>query len=706
MCAERYWARTVKSLNPAFADVDVPLASTFMLSTKKGKEAYVEPVVKAGNYRFMVKVGKPNDSAGTKRGTKLARANFSCLMSGAPISPYYIRADAKAGRLGQKLMAIVAEGTRKRVYLPPSSLHERSAITSKPNWRPEIDFFQQALGFRVGNYGMSQWCDVFTDRQLSALEAFSALVTDASSEAKKAAIRAGYIDDDQHLGQGGTGAQAYADAVALYLAFGVNRLANRLATLCIGNRIGEKIEQVFKMQVLTMMWDFAETNVFSDSSGGWSGSIGWVPAAIENFPSAEHDGRAVQKNALNQCISDNKVVSTDPPYYDNVGYADLSDFFYVWLRRSQRVAFPSLFGTLTTPKQEELVATPARHNGSSGAEAFFLEGMSGAMHTLAERAHPSFPITIYYAFKQSQTQRDTGTTSTGWETFLDEVIRAGFAISGTWPVKTERGEGVRDLNRNSLASSVVLVCQSRLNTSPAATRRDFVNSLKSELPKALAKLQVGNIAPVDLAQAAIGPGMAVFTRYGKVLDAEGKPLSVRAALALINQVLDEVLAEQEGDFDPDTRFAPAWFEQHGFDEGVFGVADTLSKAKNTSVQGLVDAGVLASKGGKVRLLTPEELPSAWDPATEPRLTAWEMVHHLIRVLESGGEAAAGELAARLGTKAELARELCYRLYTLCERKKRAAEALSYNALVQSWPEIVRLAQESTDAPPPEQGVLL
>ena len=396
-----------------------------------------------------------------------------------------------------------------------------------------------------------------------------------------------------------------------------------------------------------------------------------------------------------------RLVSTDPPYYDNIGYADLSDFFYVWLRRSLKSLFPDLFATLAVPKAEELVATPYRHGSKDTAETFFLNGMTLAMRRLSEQAHPGFPVTIYYAFKQSETKGDTGTASTGWETFLDAVIRSGFAITGTWPMRTENATRLVGMVTNALASSVVLVCRRRPADAPAATRREFLTTLRSELPQALRLLQSGNVAPVDLAQAAIGPGMAVYTRYAKVLDVAGKPMSVREALALINQILDEVLAEQEGDFDADSRWALAWFDQYGFAEGDYGDAETLSKAKNTSVGGMVNAGILASQGGKVRLFAPEELPDDWDPTADARLTAWEAVHHLIRVLEARGETGAAALAATLGGTAETARELCYRLYTLCERKKRAAEALSYNGLVQSWPEISRLARSA----PTEQAAL-
>jgi putative DNA methylase len=387
-------------------------------------------------------------------------------------------------------------------------------------------------------------------------------------------------------------------------------------------------------------------------------------------------------------------VSTDPPYYDNIGYADLSDFFYVWLRRSLRSVFEDLFATLAVPKAEELVATPYRHGSKDKAETFFLDGMRQAMNRLAEQAHPAFPVTIYYAFKQSESDGVNGIVSTGWDTFLEAVIRAGFEVTGTWPMRTELGRRIIGSGTNALASSIILVCRKREADAPTATRREFVNALKAELPIALKLLQKGNIAPVDLAQSAIGPGMAVYTRYSKVLDAEGKPLSVREALILINQILDEVLAEQEGAFDSDTRWAVAWFDQYGFSEGEYGVAETLSKAKNTSVAGLMEANILISKAGKVRLFKPSELSPDWDPDKDKRLTAWEIVHHVIRILETDGEEAAAKMSARLGAKADSARDLAYRLYTICERKKRAENALSYNALVQSWSEIARLAQET------------
>ena len=396
---------------------------------------------------------------------------------------------------------------------------------------------------------------------------------------------------------------------------------------------------------------------------------------------------------MNQRISLDKCISTDPPYYDNIGYADLSDFFYVWLRRSLHSVYPDLFATMSTPKAEELVATPYRHGNREKAEAFFLEGMTRAMEGLAKQSHPAFPVTIYYAFKQSERNEEGGDSSSGWETFLEAVISAGFAITGTWPVRTEYTGNLKK-EVSALASSIVLVCRKRPQNAPSTTRKDFLAALKKELHPALRLLQSGNIAPVDLAQAAIGPGMGVYTRYSKVLDAQGQPLSVREALSLINEVLDETLAEREGEFDSESRWALAWFDQFAFGEGEYGMAETLSKAKNTSIQGLAQAGIVESRRGKVRLLPPGELSSEWDPAKDSHYTAWEGVHHLIRVLESEGEAGAADLAAKLGGRAEGARDLAYRLYNLCERKKRAAEALAYNGLVQSWPEIIRLSRET------------
>ena len=700
------WARTVRSPNPAFADVEVPLASTFMLSTKKGKEAYVEPVIEGRGYRFTVKVGTPEDAEAAKAGTKLARgANFRCLMSDTAITAGYIRSEAQAGRMGTRLMATVAEGDRGRVYFTPVASHETIPKTAQPAWKPDLIVPTPCHDVdRLPMYGMPTWGDAFTPRQLVALTSFSDLVAEAIERVERDATNAALPDDSNPLRDGGTGAAAYAEAVGVYLAFALSKVSNVGSSFASWMNDRGAFRETFARQAIPMVWDFAEANPFADAGGSLEAALDKGAMVINAFP-ALNTGSGGQFDAANQTISTDKLVSTDPPYYDNIGYADLSDFFYVWLRRALQSIYPDLFSTLAVPKAEELVATTHRHGNKEKAETFFLSGMTEAMRRLAERSHPAYPITIYYAFKQSETKGDTGTASTGWETFLDAALRAGFKISGTWPIRTEGAGRILAKGTNALASSIVLVCRQRPADAPMATRREFVAALRAELPSALAHLQSGNIAPVDLAQAAIGPGMAVFTRYAKVLDAEGNPVSVREALALINQLLDEVLAEQEGDFDADSRWALAWFEQQGFDEGEYGVAETLSKAKNTSIAGIVEGGILASSGGKVRLLRPDELADDWDPTTDDRLTVWEAVHHLIRALETGGEPEAARVVVRLGASADIARELAYRLYTICERKRRATEALSYNSLVQSWPEIADLARQERQEAPLKQGGL-
>ena len=706
------WARTVKSPNPAFRSIDVPLASSFLLSGKSGNEAFVEPVLGVSGYKFVVRKGPPQNPEAVLTGTKLARgANFRCVMSNAPISGDYIKAEGKAGRMGSRLMAIVAESPTGRVYLSPGATDESVAESAHPSWKPGGDVPPRLTGGTCVPYGLKEWGDLFTKRQLVALTTFADLVDEAVKKIRIVA-EASMGKDSCGLSSGGSGSYAYSEAVGIYLALSADRLADRNSTLC-GWDLAQAargreatVRNVFARQAIAMTWDFVEVNILAETAGSYDSALRSVFQVVERFHSNSALGEASQANAATQNISVNKVISTDPPYYNNIGYADLSDFFYVWLRRSLKGAFPELFSTLAVPKAEELVATPHRHGGKQEAETFFLDGMTLAMRRLAEQAHPAFPVTIYYAFKQSETETSEGTASTGWETFIEAVIQAGFGISGTWPMRTELSNRMIGSGTNALASSIVLVCRKRSIDAPTATRRDFVAALQRELPTALRRMQAGNIAPVDLAQASIGPGMGVFTRYAKVLDAQGKTLSVREALTLINETLDTALAEQEGDFDADSRWALAWFDQYGFAEGDYGVAETLSKAKNTSVHGLADAGILASSKGKVRLLRPEELPADWSPAADSRLTHWETVHHLIRVLTNGGESAAAGLVRQLGARAETSRELAYRLYTLCERRKRANEAMAYNGLVQSWPEILRLAQETTAPVTPTQGELL
>lgn len=683
------WARTVKSPNPAFSEVDVPLVSTFLLATKAGKEIYIEPKVERDNYNFKIKTGKPLNAEAAKNGTKVGRGgNFQCILSGTAIPVSYIREQGIEGKMGSRLMAIVAEGAVGKVYLDPNDEFEKTAKAALVTWKPEQEINYNPRDIRTQLYGLMTYADLFTKRQLASLTEFSDLIIAIKEKIKNDALHCQKANENLKFD-----VENYANAIALLLAFALDKLTDYSNTLCTWNPTNQNIGHLFSKQAIPMSWDYPEASPLSGGLSFESFADG-IARTIEQLPANTH-GKAVQQDCatLTNDLVKLPVISTDPPYYDNIAYADLSDFFYVWLRRTLRNSYPSLFTTLVVPKTEELVATPTRHGGKEEAERFFLDGMTNAMHRLAEIANSDFPITIYYAFKQGETSSADGTTNTGWDTFLAAVIKAGFSITGTWPIRTERSARAVGIGTNALASSIVLVCRKNVGTTQTSTRREFVSALKNELPIALKYLQGGNIAPVDLAQAAIGPGMSIYTKYDQVLDADGNAITVRQALALINQVLDESLADQEGDFDSDTRWALTWFDQNAFDEGDFGVAEQLSKSKNIAVNGLVEAGIIISKFGKVRLLKPSELSDDWNPLTDKRLSAWEMVHQLIKVLESSGEYAASQLVKKLGTNAEIARELCYRLYSVCERKKRAAEAMAYNSLVQSWPEIARLAAE-------------
>ena len=716
------WARTVKSPNPAFAHVDVPLASTFMLSTKKGKEAYVEPVIEDGGYRFTVKDGAPgNAGVPPAQGTKPGRgANFRCLMSDAPIPGDYIKAEGKAGRMGARLMAIVAEGVRSRVYLPSTAEQEAAARKAAPAWRPEIQISGSTQYLGVKPYGMAQFDQLFTPRQLVALTTFSDLVAEAMACVKRDALGArasrplehdaggtpALPSDDLPLRNGGTGTTAYAEAVETYLGIALSRLSDICNGLCMWEVTKTQVRHLFVRQAIPMVWDFAENNVFSGAAGDYTVSLANMAKALDRV-STTGPGVSIQVDAGTQSISSHKIVSIDPPYYDNVPYADLSDFFYTWLRRTLQPIFPDLFATLAVPKTAELVSAPYRQGGRENAENFFLNGMKKAITRLAEQAHPAFPVTIYYAFKQSETRSDGGTASTGWETFLAAVIEAGFSITGTWPTRTELANRMRGMRSNALASSIVLVCRRRSPETPPTSRRDFLAALRSELPPALADLQKSNIAPVDFAQAAIGPGMAIFTRYARVLEADGSPMPVRSALVEVNRMLDETLARQEGDLDPDTRFCVAWYEQYGVGERAYGEAEVLFSAKNTSFEGLQRAGVVVGGKGKVRLKRRDELDPDWNPATDRRITDWEGAQHLTRSLTAergGGVAEAARLVLGMGAeRAEKARALAYRLYSLAERKRWADEAHAYNILVTSWPQIQAEAARLAAGVPEQAG---
>lgn len=697
------WARTVKSPNPAFAHVDVPLASTFVLSSKAGKEAWVEPVVDGDSYCFTVRMGKPPEAA--KRGTKSSGrgANFLCLLSKSPIEGKYIKAEGQAQRIGARLMAIVAEGKRGRVYLSPLPEQEELASTAMPQWRPHGEVPSRLTGGTCVPYGLKEWGDLFTPRQLVALTTFSDLVQEAIIRCHQDALAAGMGDDGLGLEAGGTGAQAYAEAVGVYLGLAVSRLTDICNALCRWEVTKTQVRNLFGRQAIPMIWDFAENNVFAGAAGDYGTSLSNLVKSFQSLPQ-NVPASAVQIDAQTQNVSLRKIVSTDPPYYDNIGYADLSDFFYVWMRRTLRSIFPGLYGTMSVPKTEELVATPYRHGNKEEAEAFFLQGMSQAIRNLAEHAHPAFPVTIYYAFKQSETQVDSGTSSTGWETFLEAVLRAGFAICGTWPMRTELGNRMISSGTNALASSIVLVCRKRPDDAPSISRREFLRELNDVLPVAFEEMTRGGVnspvAPVDLSQAIIGPGMAVFSKYKAVLEADGSPMSVKTALRIINRFFGE-----DDDFDNDTMFCLDWFAANGWAAGKFGEADVLARAKGTSAAGLAQAGVAESGGGEVRLLRWQEMPDGWDPVHDARKPVWESLHQLIRHLNLHGEGAAGALLARCGTQTGAIRALAYRLYTLCERKGWADDARAYNELVVAWSDIEQASLQAS-VPQPEQGSLL
>lgn len=693
------WARTVKSPNPQFSDVDVPLVSSFILSSKKGKEAYVEPIVEDNGYRFEVRVGTP--PSGAEMGTKLGRgAKFKCIMSNAPMETDYIRQEGLAKRMGARLMAIVAEGTRGRVYLNPIDVHVDIANSEKPKWKPTTSLPDDPRNFWTPNYGLNTYGDLFTDRQLVALNTFSDLVKDAQARATADAKAAGWEDDGKPLCEGGTGATAYGDAVAVYLGLSLSRVADRGSVICSWDRSPkmEALRNTFGRQAIPMVWDYCEGNPFSESSGNFLNNIDWIEKSLSLFP-AYCRGCVNQSDAQTQQYSRDKVVSTDPPYYDNIGYADLSDFFYVWLRRGLKGVYPDLFVSMSVPKSEELVATPYRHGGKESAEAFFLGGMTATMHNIATISNSAFPVTIYYAFKQSETDA-AGTSNAGWETFLQAVITAGFAITGTWPMRTEMGNRMIGSGTNALASSIVLVCRKRPEDAETISRAQFNRELRAVMFDALedmtnAEGTQSGIAAVDLAQAAIGPGMGVYSKYAAVLKSDGSKLSVHEAMIEINKEVDRYLHPDGQSYDPSTNFFVTWFETHGYGEGPFGEADVLARAKGTTVQFVVDSEVAESGAGKMRILHFSEYPEDpnYDPKEDTNLPLWEACHRVIRELVNRNREAAAKLLAKMPGKASDIRQLAYYLYTYCEKHGDAANARAYNALITSWSEVMTIMSE-------------
>ena len=690
------WARTVTCPNPA-CGIETPLVSKWWLGKKKGKEAYIVPTVVGDHVEYSI--GHDPKQAPTKQddGT-VDRNGARCLACEAHIGFDYLRSEARSGRMGAELTAIAVEGRGSRTYLPPDRAHAAMALRAVPSSVPVGDLPEAALGFRVQAYGMLKYSDLFSSRQLTALTTFSDLVGETRERVLRDAL-AGGMSKGERLEAGGVGAAAYADAIATYLGLVISRITDYSSSInsWASSPQMEIVQHIFGRQALPMAWDYAESNPFADSSGSLNIMIRAVSGAVSRVPACSQ-AYVLQTDAASHDYR-GSVISTDPPYYDNIGYSDLSDFFYVWLRRSLKDIHPSLFSTMLVPKAEELVANQYRHGGRDGARDFFEDGFRSVFANARRSANPDYPMTVYYAFKQTETTTE-GRTSTGWSTILEGMIRSGWSITATWPMRSERRGRMTSIGANALASSIVLVLRPRPEDAPMTDRRSLMRELRRTLPEAVETLRSGGIAPVDLAQAAIGPGMSVFSRYARVISPDGTDMSVSEALIQINAVLDEVLGEQEGDLDPDTRWCLTWFDAHGFTEGPYGEAETLASARNASIDALKRSGVLTSGGGRVGLIAPEDLPDDYDPRTDDRISHWEVVLHLARALDRRGIDEAGRLlsaAAERGLGADILQSLAYRLYSLAEKHGWTEAGLLFNALGGSWPEIAAAARtaEST-----------
>ena len=690
------WARTVTCPNPA-CGIETPLVSKWWLGKKKGKEAYIVPKVVGDHVEYSI--GHDPKRAPTKQddGT-VDRNGARCLACEAHIGFDYLRSEARSGRMGAELTAIAVEGRGSRTYLPPDRAHAAMALRAVPSSVPVGDLPEAALGFRVQAYGMLKYSDLFSSRQLTALTTFSDLVGETRERVLRDAL-AGGMSKGERLEAGGVGAAAYADAIATYLGLVISRITDYSSSInsWASSPQMEIVQHIFGRQALPMAWDYAESNPFADSSGSLNIMIRAVSGAVSRVPACSQ-AYVLQTDAASHDYR-GSVISTDPPYYDNIGYSDLSDFFYVWLRRSLKDIHPSLFSTMLVPKAEELVANQYRHGGRDGARDFFEDGFRSVFANARRSANPDYPMTVYYAFKQTETTTE-GRTSTGWSTILEGMIRSGWSITATWPMRSERRGRMTSIGANALASSIVLVLRPRPEDAPMTDRRSLMRELRRTLPEAVETLRSGGIAPVDLAQAAIGPGMSVFSRYARVISPDGTDMSVSEALIQINAVLDEVLGEQEGDLDPDTRWCLTWFDAHGFTEGPYGEAETLASARNASIDALKRSGVLTSGGGRVGLIAPEDLPDDYDPRTDDRISHWEVVLHLARALDRRGIDEAGRLlsaAAERGLGADILQSLAYRLYSLAEKHGWTEAGLLFNALGGSWPEIAAAARtaEST-----------
>ena len=685
------WARTVPSPDPAFSNAMVPIASNFILSSKKKSEAWVEPIVDKikGFIAYKVRTGgTPKELSTAKRGTKASRgANFVCVLSGNAISSEYVKQSGMKGRMSYQLIGIVAAKGNQRVYLSPSEEQIEAAFCDgeiNPTTLP-LPRHSQYVG--VLGYGVEDFSELHSRRQFIALSCFSDLVSEVRTE-----VESDFIQGKASVNLSAQDAKHYANAVATFLACAVSRAADHWNISATWEHAGGFIAHMFTRQAIPMVWDYGEGNPFSKGTGSWSKTcMDWVVRVLDkSLPSS--DGFIAQSDAQNAPIPDGAVISTDPPYYDNVPYADISDFFYLWLRKSVRNIYPDEFSTLSVPKSEELVADRMRHEGAEKAESFFLKGMQEAISVMQRASAPEFPTTIYYAFKQSEMTQE-GISSTGWASFLTSVLNANYSVIGTWPMRTERSARMRAIGSNALANSVVMVCRKRDVEAETITRAEFIRALKRELAPAIAELQSASIAPADMPQSAIGPGMGVFSRYTAVLEADDSPMTVKTALQLINRQLDEYLGGIQGEFDADTRFSISWFEQHGMKSGEFGIANSIATARGISVNSVKHAGIIESTGGRVRLLSRDELDPDWNPVTDTHLTIWECLQHLVRIHQAEGVSYPTALMLKkLGSRADATKDLAYCLYDISVNKRQdAKEATAYNALIADWTDLSREA---------------
>lgn len=690
------WARTVRNPNPA-NPIEVPLVRSWWLSKKKGKEAWVEAKVVDGEVRYEVRHdanGPKGDADGTVK-----RTGAVSIADGTPIDFGYVRQEAKAGRMGSHLIGIVGDGKPGRIYCSPEQQHVEVSNLKRPSSAPEIQLPEAALGFRVQAYGFETWADLFTNRQLLALTTFSALAKGIASEVERDARNS--TNEVSSFRSHHDLVKAYADAVTVYLALAVSKSANVSSSFTSWMNDRGAFRETFARQALPMVWDYAEQNPLLKSGATVAMNIGKIADVIENLPCGS--GEAQQADAMSRSYSE-VAISTDPPYYDNIGYSDLSDYFYVWIRPMLENVLPGVTSTILTPKADELVANPFRHGGRAGAERFFVDGFDRVFEKMRSGSLLDGPITVYYAYKQ-QDVRDTGTASTGWHTLLDGLMKSGWEITATWPMRTEGTGRILARGTNALASSIVLACRPRPEDAPLTTRRDFTRALKKELPDALRTMLQGSIAPVDLAQAAIGPGIAIFSRYSRVRDADGTDMGVREALMLINQVLDEVLGEQESDFDPETRFATRWFRSYGWNKEGSGLADQLARSSDTSLGALERGGILQTGGGKARLLPPDEMSGEWNALTDDALSIWEATVRLAGVLQSDGADGAARMLVGVQQRVQLdaVKDLGFLLFHEAEKRSDSKTAGYFNALVTSWPDIVAMANDiAAEGPQPTQ----